>query len=981
METMHSKLIRLQTALLTLALLFTVLVPVSAYAEGEPPAAQGTANSETISDPNTFNAWVDTQAYNNATTGRIWADKTVEDKQIDLEGQDPIAVPKDDKKADFLVALSALSSHASTTTTDTKPLDVVLVLDASGSMNWAMGDRDNTKRIKALREAVNAFIDSTAKKNNKITDKDKKIQLSIVKFADDIWPAIGNFPYLSQIVQKLTVCEGAAVKTLKDNVNAIIPAGATRADNGMELAQAALTSAPARENAKKVVIFFTDGTPTKSSEFSPSVASSAIATAKSLKDAGAEVYTVGIFGGAKPDASVTDTTDENKFMQAVSSNYPQAAYTKGRGGVYSWDFGNPAANPNYYLAASSANGLNEVFNSIFKSITKNLAGPTELVGDDPTTSGYVTFVDPLGDYMEVKDFEAVAFAGGVYKTKTISSDGNVDTYTFANEYTGTVSNAYPDTANLEDIIITVTHGSDSAGDTVQVQIPASMLPLRSYQVTTDNTGKPTLAVKNTQPISVIYSVGLKDDARNQITSGNITDDTLANYVETNAQNGEISFYSNKFDPTKKTADGKTIGSTTATFTPATSNSFYYHTEDTLLYTEDGKGNYKPATAVEPNQTYYYERNYLYQDPNDPSTTLSKTDYVPISIATEEINSYITLKDDGKYYIKAGTKKVSLPSAIDKDENKTGTADRRVDFQWDLDKSSGVLYLGNNGKLTMGATGSVKVTKKVVEAAADLNPNANTEFTMKFALTGTGADGEYTYTVTNSAGVEQRSDTIQNNGEFTLKDGETAEIKGLPVGSTYTITEEKLPKGYRQTSITDGGKGTVTAGTAQEVTVTNTYNPEGITVDPDTGSYPFKAVKILNGRDWNGEEKFGFKLEAVDPTDAPLPERVLEDDGKRYTPFLLPAAQAGTAAGTEVSFDFGSVTFTKPGTYEYDITENIPTDKIPGVSYDNSSYHVTVKIKDDGKGQLAVDSSSMVKVPGNDQQTPATTATFTNTYSA
>lgn len=153
METMHSKLIRLQTALLTLALLFTVLVPVSAYAEGKTTAAQGTANSETISDPNTLNAWERTQAYNNATTGRIWADKTVEEEQIDLKGQDPIAVPKD-KGADFLVALSALSSHASTTTTDTKPLDVVLVLDASGSMDDSMGKWDDTKRIDALKEAV-----------------------------------------------------------------------------------------------------------------------------------------------------------------------------------------------------------------------------------------------------------------------------------------------------------------------------------------------------------------------------------------------------------------------------------------------------------------------------------------------------------------------------------------------------------------------------------------------------------------------------------------------------------------------------------------------------------------------------------------------------------------------------------------------------------------------------------------------------------
>ena len=420
METMHSKLIRLQTALLTLALLFTVLVPVSAYAEGEATAAQGTAHSETVSDPNTFNAWVYTQAYNNATTGRIWADKTVEEKQItftgDLEGKDPIAVPKG---ADFLVALSALSSHASTTTTDTKPLDVVLVLDASGSMDDPMGKNDSTKRIDALRDAVGDFIDSTAEKNEGIADENKKIRLSIVKFSGKENTTTGNGTYrdggytynYSQIMQGLTVCEGDNVKKLQDQVDNIDPAGATRADNGLKRAQAALASA--RENAKKVVIFFTDGTPTNVRDFSSSVASSAITTAKEIKAAGGEIYTVGIFSGAKPAASVTSewTSSENKFMHAVSSNYPQAAYTEEWGG-YSWDFGDRPDNTNYYLAASNATGLNEVFNSIFESITRNLAGPTKVVGNDPTNSGYVTFDDPLGDYMEVKGFEAVAFAGG-----------------------------------------------------------------------------------------------------------------------------------------------------------------------------------------------------------------------------------------------------------------------------------------------------------------------------------------------------------------------------------------------------------------------------------------------------------------------------------------------------------------------------------------------------------------------------------------
>ena len=196
---MHSKLIRLQTALLTLALLFTVLIPVSAYAEGETAAAQATADgSTTISDPNTLNAWERTQAYNNATTGRIWADKTVEEDEITFSGElkdQPAIKVSNIKDADFLVALSALSSYASTTTTNTQALDIVMVLDASDSMDDTMSG--GTKRMAALKNAVNAFIDSAAAQNAKITDKEKEIQLSIVKFASDNKGTVGNDTYFS----------------------------------------------------------------------------------------------------------------------------------------------------------------------------------------------------------------------------------------------------------------------------------------------------------------------------------------------------------------------------------------------------------------------------------------------------------------------------------------------------------------------------------------------------------------------------------------------------------------------------------------------------------------------------------------------------------------------------------------------------------------------------------------------------------------
>lgn len=325
---MHSKLVRLQTALLTLALLFTVLVPVSAYAEGETAVAQTAADgSQTISDPNTMNAWAYTQAYNNATTGRIWADKTVEKNKIDLPNQSSITVPNG---ADFLVALSALSSYASTTTTNTQALDIVMVLDASGSMDETMSG--GTKRMDALKNAVNAFIDNAKTQNEKITDKDKKIQLSIVKFAGNSTNAIGNDTYrdgrytynYSQIVKGLTVCDDTGAAALKTAVSGIRPAGATRADLGLKHAQTVLKNP--RPNAKKVVIFFTDGSPNASNGFDNDIASDAIKAAKSLKDAGTVVYTVGIFDGANPTADVSKTSSENKFMQAVSSNYPLATY-------------------------------------------------------------------------------------------------------------------------------------------------------------------------------------------------------------------------------------------------------------------------------------------------------------------------------------------------------------------------------------------------------------------------------------------------------------------------------------------------------------------------------------------------------------------------------------------------------------------------------------------------------------------------------
>ena len=990
---MHSKFLKFQTVFLTLAVLFTsVLVPnqVQALERG---SASNAAQTAAITDPNTFNAWYEIQGNNTAAIGRIWADKTVDADPIQftagpLKGQ---SVEKAEG-SDFLVALSAMSSTSSTTQTEPIPLDVVMVLDASGSMSDPMGRTDATKRIDALKTAVLNFIGSTADKNAQISDADKKIRLSIVKFAGDTSTYTGNDTYrdggytynYSQIMQGLTVCEGTGAQQLKETVKAIKPAGATQADYGLERAQAALASA--RSDAKKVVIFFTDGKPTSSSDFDPSVASSAIATAKTLKAAGTEVYTVGIFDGADPSASVSNdqTSRENKFMHAVSSNYPDATYTQGWWN-YSFNWGTAAANPNYYLAASSADGLNSVFEGIFRSVATNLTGPTLIEKNrDPSSGGYVTFDDTLGSFMEVKAFNGIALSDRIYTTIEKTTNGNVDTYVCTDQVTGPVSPAYPQHADLSKILITVTRGTDSkTGDRVQVRIPAGMLPLRRYDLQRDEGGSATaLNITDTYPIRVLYSVGLKDPVRSDLEAGTSTDHDLVQYVTDNAVNGEIHFYSNAYTG-QKNSEGITIGDTTASFVPALNNSFYYYTQDTPLYMDSACT--KPVTDFQTGQTYYYKLEYYSNQAGQTKPTYGFS-AIPISISADQDGSVIGQNADGQAYVRKGTKKGSMPRAIDdqlgdKTENITETATRRIDYDWNLQNGFGYLHLGNNGRLGYEAKGSLKITKQV-QAADGLTPAANTAFTMQVDLTnaaGTALPGSYGYTVDgNAAGSITSGETI------TLKNGQTAEIEGLPAGAKYAVTEVKIPVGYTA-DISDSGTGVITAGrvndTAPVVTVTNTYAPAAYTMEQ-----AFPGSKTLTGRSWLASDSFRFLLEAIDPADAPLPAPVKTDAaGTRYSQVNVKAAD-GTPAGTPIDFNFGTVTFTKPGTYVYNIREYTPSteDRIPGVSYDETVYRATVGITDDGKGHLTLGSYTLEEIVQENGTTNApngNVAAFTNTFNA
>lgn len=312
-----------------------------------------------------------------------------------------------------------------------QPLDIVLVLDVSGSMaeKIASGWNQPTK-IDSLKTAVNKFINATAAENAKITDQSQRNRIALVKFAGTEKTSVGNDFYregwssynYTQIVSNLTY----DVSGLTSTVNGLSASGATSADYAFNRAQAALTYQP-RANAKKVVIFFTDGEPNHGSGFDPTVAATAVNKAKSLKDAGTTIYSIGVVSGANPG----DTSSNlNKYMHGISSNYPDATATSSEhlwGKSWNANLGDRAETSSYYKAATDAGQLNNIFESIYQEITKT-AEYADVTIHDKLSSWVVSSASPNGKpagftYTKTQHGQTTTWADA--PEATVADDGTV----------------------------------------------------------------------------------------------------------------------------------------------------------------------------------------------------------------------------------------------------------------------------------------------------------------------------------------------------------------------------------------------------------------------------------------------------------------------------------------------------------------------------------------------------------------------------
>ena len=917
--------------LLAVILAVVLVLPAAAFAMLPEANARSSTGMDgpimtgKVVDPDTsgrWEIWAAGHGGNKVTTqnvGRIWTDKTVK-------------ATGENEESDFLTTLSAMSSTSNSTVTVTTPLDIVMVLDASGSMDHEMGGGDPTRRIDALESAASSFIDAIAKQNEGIEGVDRQHKVAIVKFAGKTSNNIGNETYrdggytynYTQVMKDLTDCSGGNVKALKHRIAQITPAGATRADNGLQLAEG-ITSG--RADAKKIVVFFTDGTPTKIDKFDPTVANAAVAAAKNMKDSKATVYTIGIFDGADPSAGIQDSgksQKENKFMQAVSSNYPNAT---------AWDtHGARAENADYYKSATNAEELKKVFDDISQAITSEAPYPTEIhKGYDETKSGYITFTDELGDFMQVDSFTEVVINGTPFTnpSKTVNKETKTDTYEFDGK--------------AKDLLITVQRAGDDnpqKGDIVTVNIPASLIPLSHFK-TVD--GK--LSVDTVKPILVKYASSVKKGALdNLFTPEKVAG--LKDYIEHNTTvvdgTKTVNFFANKWS-------GGALGDTVATFEPADTNRYYYFQKQTPIYTD--KDCTQPAkNSLAETGTYYYKDEFEEQGENGEAKPASAViEFIGGDAA--KFDGAIVADEDGNLSFSVGTARLAFIDELHTTKksvggNNTGTATDVLNPKWNNVSAKATAthvnsYLGNNGKISFNVTPATVDTKASFGLTKVLEGRDWTkEDTFEFGLTSeNGAPIPESATAPVTASVTK--DDLDDKGKAVIDFGT---IKYTEPGTyVYRVSEKNA--------------GTTVDGIAYsknvaEVTVTVTPNKRGelsaavkvtwseadetefknvYTAEPVESSVTDKidVTKSLTGRDLAAGE-FSFELREVKGEDSELIETVKNDANGNVT--------------------FKPIKYTEIGQHTYTLRE-VKGDAGNGITYDDTVYTIVTTISDNGKGQL------------------------------
>lgn len=957
-------------------------------------------------------------------SGRVWADKTVTTgDQTFSGGVGSVTVHND---SDFLVTYSALATTQSITGEAQSPLDVVFVVDFSGSMiNYALDNGES--RLANLLDALNSSIKS-------LMDANEYNQVAVVCYSGKPDESVAASKVLLPLnhyssrttyfsINKRNTALDATVSWNVDGVSGSHTVQQAHATNtqmglytGMDLLTASDTTTEINGQTVRrvpVVIHLSDGNPTVSSDsqnwWEPANNSGngngvvrissvgnglkAMTTATYMKreidrhygagsnsDYAVRIYNIGmglggIFNEVKASSNWNTDIDANKSQSlAYVSLDPGSHWNDGNdiagqfrnawaqyktgqnvtipvsepaasaavwGGWSSWweetfpsedytithpqDDITQVDDLNYvdkYFPADSADQITEVFENIVSDITMSTPQvPTNVSPDAIDQSGYITYTDEIGDYMEVKDVKNLIFSDKNFTNPTETTSGNTTTYTFSGEIDSPVYGQQ----NADDIVVTVTSNTDNTGkmtQTLTVKIPASAIPLRVNTVKLDSSGNvKSHTTNNAYPVRLCYTVGVQEGVKN--TDGTVDLSKIDDaYKQANTGTDGLYFYSNKYKGDIKYEDQETAGNAYVEFTPAENNPYFYVQKSIPLYTDESCTNpVKEAPTPDDGKTYYYQVQYY---SGDQSVTETRS-VTGIKGATEQIN--------GQYCVKAG--EMNAPHADSKHAEKTtnNTSTAQLYYYAHMDDENAQIHLGNNGRLAV-KTASLAIEKDIeVPEGIDAGQFADQVFSFTVTLTSnsTPVSGMFTtrHVVDDGNGSEASVEDgiaslnfTDGAATFKLRPGEKLYIDGLAKGWSYTVSEIDDPYDGFEQAMPAGGNAT---GTLTDTTATasfvNAYYPGSIAVtkrdgagDPLSGAEfqlytddgnggktevgtPVSTVPRIRQTIENGDSR--FDLEHMIFTDT---------DGKVY-----PVHTDGS--GTQSYFYYRSLTAEEQGKYE------------------------------------------------------------------
>ena len=872
----------------------------------------------------------------------------------------------------YNLSINVTGSSTSSSSQEVTPVDIVLVLDVSGSMDEPISWTGTTK-MDALKSAVNSFLDSTAAQNEKISDDNSKIRVSLVKFAGRQTNAVGNDMYreggnrynYSQIVSDFTT----DMSGLETSVSRLMAAGTTSADYGMSLAQSQLNSNSARSGAQKYVIFFTDGEPNHYKGFDSSVANSAISAARALKSKGTTIYSIGVLSDADPYANPTSwgTSPVNKYMQAVSSNYPNAeSYTSLGEGNYL---------KGYYKAATSSSELSSIFADIFNdisqeqtvtdvSITDHLTGMTATALVDGKADNFTyTKTDAEGNTTALEGFPTASFSDG-----TIT--WNLGETILNPAYTYTVTAKVWPRQDALDLVADLNNGTKQYSDLTADQQAQLQLVDNVYTLYTNPTDGNTISYKTvtTKTSSKEPSGTWNDDGT--ITgddgftytknaagtwSGTKTSDDATTDAITNPSNGmavndqQVSF--------EKIWEGGTTTQTSLTAELQRDDSDY----DSVTVTSDNNWTTKTNVAMgiidkdgtvlesghdytvtEPSNTDYH---FEYSGETYRPMLINNVPTVLVKIAGQEDGAY---QIDGSWY---------KPAA-----------------------ATGTITATNVRKSTLN------LSKTVVDNSANSDAPADALFTFTAKVTDSKAsDGNVWFSIQDASGnIVEDADRVSgataetgdtgyyyaaSGNEITLKlkDGDNVRFINVSTGATYSFAETAMDNGFSFTSAeatVSGESASSNEGTVNDQTVSGTVSQANKTYQvafkdtyDATKPQDFTAMKTVSGYDWTKSADIRISATGNNAGYVKIPTSAITQ------------TVSNIKNGESQQVTFTGVEFLAEGTYTLNVKETTAADLTSdkGWMYDNSDHAITVTVAKGRDGKLAV-----TKVEGDNP-------TITNTY--